>query len=125
MPARTPEEVHPQFMEAFNAGDLDALLAVYEPEASMVPEPGQVVTGAEAIRQILTGFLALKGTIAITTRTVVPAGELALVHGEWTLNGTGPDGQPLALAGRTSEVVRRQPDGTWRYVIDNPYSADR
>lgn len=124
MPAHTPEEVHRVFVEAFNAGDLDALLALYEPDARMVPEPGHVVAGAEAIRGVLAGFLATKGTIVLTTRTAVPAGELALLHGEWTLRGTGPDGQPLELAGRTAEVVRRQPDGSWRYVIDNPYSVD-
>ncbi len=51
-------------------------------------------------------------------------GDLALLHAEWTLKGTGPDGQAVELAGRTSEVVRRQTDGSWRYVIDNPYSVD-
>ena len=112
------------FVDSFNAGDLDGLMALYEQDAALVPQPGQIITGTEGIRNALTGLLALKGTIAINTRTVVPAGELALLHGEWTLKGTGPDGNAVELAGRASEVVRRQPDGSWRYVIDNPYSVD-
>jgi len=124
MPAREPRELHHVFAEALNAGDLDGLMALYEGNAAIVPEPGQVVTGSDNIRKVLSGFLALKGTIALHTRTVVRVGDLALLHAEWTLKGTGPDGQPVELAGRTSEVVRRQTDGSWRYVIDNPYSVD-
>jgi uncharacterized protein (TIGR02246 family) len=93
MPAREPQDVHRRFVESFNAGDLDALMALYEPSAAMIPEPGKLVSGADAIRSVLTQFLALKGTIALNTRTVAQAGELALLHGEWTLRGTGSDGR--------------------------------
>lgn len=122
MAAREPGEVQQEFVEAFNAGNRDALLALYEPGASFVSQPGQVVTGIDAIREVLGGFLAMKGTFTLNKQTVVPAGELALLHGEWTLRSTGPDGKALDMSMRSSEVVRRQPDGTWRYVIDNPYS---
>ena len=51
-------------------------------------------------------------------------GELALLQGEWHLDGTAPDGSPLELSARTAEVVRRQPDGSWLYVIDHAFGAD-
>lgn len=124
MAAREPKAVQQEFIEAFNAGNLDGLMGLYEPGASFVPQPGQVVTGTDAIREVLSGFLALKGTIALTKQTVVPAGDLTLLHGEWTLRGTGPDGKAFDMGMRSSEVVRRQPDGTWRYVIDNPHSFE-
>lgn len=124
MAAREPGQVQQEFVKAFNAGNVDALLALYEPGASFVPQPGKVVTGTDAIRDALGGFLALKGTIALTRQIVVPAAELALLHGEWSLRGTGPDGKPVEMSMRSSEVVRRQPDGTWRYVVDNPNSFD-
>jgi uncharacterized protein (TIGR02246 family) len=122
MAAREPKEVQQEFIEAFNAGNVAGLLALYEPGASFVAQPGQVVTGTDAIREVLGGFLAMKGTLALTKQTIVPAGDLALLHGEWTLRGTGPDGKAFDMSMRSSEVVRRQPDGTWRYVVDNPYS---
>jgi len=124
MPVRTPEEMHPAFAAAFNARDLDALLALYEEGAALTPQPGVVVTGHAAIREALGGFLGLNGPIAMTTKTIIPAGDLALLHAAWTLDGTGPDGTPVALAARSSEVIRRQADGTWRYILDNPYSVD-
>ena len=124
MPTHEPQDAHARFAAAYNAGDLEGLLALYEPDAAMVPEPGRVVAGTAAIREVLEGFLALRGTIALVTGTVVRAGDLALLHGTWTLQGTGADGSPVSLGGRTSEVVRRQADGSWRYVIDDPYSVD-
>jgi ketosteroid isomerase-like protein len=124
MPVRSPEERRPAFTAAFNARDLDALLELYEEGAVITPQPGLVVTGHAAIREALGGFLALNGPIAMATKTAIPAGELVLLHAEWTVDGTGPDGAPLALAARSSEAIRRQPDGTWRYIIDNPYSVD-
>jgi ketosteroid isomerase-like protein len=49
MPARRPEELHTLVCQAVNAGDIPAALALYEPNASFVVEPGKVVTGTEAI----------------------------------------------------------------------------
>jgi ketosteroid isomerase-like protein len=47
----------------------------------------------------------------------------ALLHSAWTLATTGPDGVPINMAGTTADVVRRQADGTWRFVIDNPWGS--
>ena len=121
MPAQTPEQVHRLFQEAFNAGDAEALMALYEPEAVLVVQSGQTVAGADQVREALGGFLALKGTITLTTKDVVQGGDLALMAGRWSLSGTGPDGQPVTLGGVTAEVVRRGADGGWRYVLDNPW----
>ena len=124
MAVRTPEDLHPAFVAAFNAGDLDALLALYEEGGVVTPQPGVVATGHAAIRAALGGFLSLRGVITMTTKTIIPAGDLALLHAAWTVDGVGPDGAPVALAARSSEVIRRQADGTWRYIIDNPFSVD-
>lgn len=123
MAVQQPEDMYGAFAAVFNAGDLDALVALYEPEALLVPEPGRTVRGHAAIREALQGFLALKGTMTIQPIAILTAGDLALTHGQWTLSATGPDGQPITLGGKTAEVLRRQPDGTWRLVIDNPYGS--
>ena len=41
------------------------------------------------------------------------------------LNCVGPDGKggPTVMGADTTEVIRRQPDGTWRYIIDDPYGG--
>jgi hypothetical protein len=51
------------------------------------------------------------------------AGEVDVL-GVRSFNGTGPDGEPVQLAARNADVLRRQGDGTWRFVIDNPWGTD-
>jgi uncharacterized protein (TIGR02246 family) len=121
MPATTPEQVHRLFEDTFNAGDLDGLMELYEANAALIAQPGSVARGSEQVRAALQGFLALKGRITLDTKLVVTVGDLAYLTNTWSLRGTGPDGNPVALGAMTAEVARRQADGTWRYVIDNAW----
>ena len=125
MPARTPQEAHTLFVEAFNAGDLDALFSLYEPDAVTLPGPDKPpVAGAQAIREALEGYLALKAKIELETKFVMEAAGLALLRSVWRMTGTDPEGKPFEMSHSGTEVVRRQPDGTWRYILDHPFGAD-
>jgi uncharacterized protein (TIGR02246 family) len=123
MPATTPEEVAQLWAESFTAGDLEALVELYEADATLVPQPGEVVTGVGAIREVLSALLATEPTFNLEVRKVLHTGDIALSFADWTLSGTGPDGEAIEMAAQTSDVLRRQDDGTWRFVIDNPYGS--
>ena len=124
MAAREPEEAQRFWAERFTAGDLEGLLALYEPNATLMPQPGQAVSGTAAIREALGGFLGLKPIFDLhPAKPAIRSGDLALLHSSWTLSGTGPDGSPLNLSGTTADVVRRQSDGTWLFAIDNPWGT--
>ena len=124
MGAGKPEEIHKLFSAAFNVGNLESLMALYEPEARLVPQPGQVSTGHDAIRHALLQFLELKGTIQIVTKYVIRGDGLALLSGQWHLKGTSEDGKVIEMNGKSAEVARRQPTGEWLLVIDHPFGAD-
>jgi uncharacterized protein (TIGR02246 family) len=119
-----PQDAHRQFEDAFNSGDLEALLALYTPDARLVTEAGNVVVGYDAIREELEGFFAVKGRMTVQTISAVQGGDIALLRAEWHLTGIGPDNQPVAASGKTSEVVQRQADGRWLYLIDNPHGSE-
>ena len=119
MPANKPEELMVLLGQALNSGDLEAAVALYDPEACVVPEPGTMVKGTAAIREVLTGFLAMKPTITAPPSQVIQTGDVAAVFNSWSLEGTGPDGSSVSLSGNSAEGVRQQSDGTWRYVIDS------
>lgn len=123
MPASSPREVLERFADAFAAQDLDGIMALYEPQAVLVAQPGTVVGGPAAIREALRGFLAPTSTFVSRVEGTLLAGEVALVSSRWMLRGTGPDGGRVELAGQTTDVVRRQPDGSWLFVIDNPWGV--
>ena len=123
MTARKPEDIDRLFAEALNAGNLDALVALYEPQAALMPSPDKLVTGSAAIRESLIAFLAGKPKISLTPRLVSQTGDLAVVTAKWELSVTGPDGKPATMTGQSVEVVRRQPDGRWLFAIDLPFGA--
>lgn len=117
--ANSPEQIHREFESAFNAGDMDGLLSLYEPDAALIPQPGALAEGVDEIKPALQAFLDLGGTISLDTKTVVTVGDLAYLSNRWSLTGTTPDGEQLEMGAVTAEVARRQGDGTWLYVIDN------
>jgi uncharacterized protein (TIGR02246 family) len=123
MPVQNPRELHQAWEKAYSEGDVDALVEFYEPDATVFPQPGSPATGHAAIREALVPFVALRGQMQLRTTAVIENGDLALVYGEWSLTGgTDPDGNPVTMEGRSTEIMRRQSDGSWRDVIDDPYS---
>ena len=123
MHARDPQELDRLFAQALNAGDLDALVALYEPQAALTPEPGKTAVGHAAIRGALAQFVAGKPRIEMSPRVIAQAGDLALVTARWKLAMTGPDGNPAEVAGQSLEVMRRQADGRWLFAIDEPFGV--
>ena len=127
MAARSPEEMVGDWEKMINAGDLEAVLAFYEPDAVAVlpkAEGGPVRGRDDGVRQVLEQFLALKPTFNNVLNRRTEAGEVALIVGDWSLEGTGPDGSPVTMNGRFRDVLHRQPDGSWLIAIDNPFGDD-
>jgi 8-oxo-dGTP diphosphatase len=122
MTARTPADCDRLFAEHVNAGDLDALVTLYEPECSLVQSDGGVAKGHAAIREVMQRLLAMRPAMRTEVTKVVQTGEdLAIVYNDWNLAAKRPDGTPIERAGKALEVVRRQPDGTWKFAIDDPF----
>lgn len=121
MSAHKPEECDLLLIEAIQQGDLDAAVDLYEPDASFVIAPGQVVTGHAAIREVLQTYSAAMATGQIDAVTVItsPDGSLAVTRTKGSMVVPGPDGKPVTTPLHSVEVVRKQPDGTWRFVIDD------
>jgi len=120
----TPRQVLASIVAGINSGDLDSLMPLYESDAAFVPQPGSLAHGAAGVSESLNAFIAMNGELDLEVTRVLEVDDLALVIGVWSFNGTGPDGEPVRLASRNADVLRRQPDGSWRFVIDNPWGTD-
>lgn len=100
---------------------MDAVAALYEPEATLVLEGGASATGHAAIREALSMFAAMRPRLSMNVVKVVRAGaDLAVLYNDWTLTAVDPDGTTRSDAGGAIEVVRLQADGTWRFAVDDP-----
>jgi ketosteroid isomerase-like protein len=112
-PAREPNDLGRFFVERANAGDLEGLVALYTPDAVLEFPAGELAVGTDAIRATFERMLA--------SRPQFQPGQQApaLICGDIALTSTKGAG-----GGVTAEVARRQPDGSWRWAIDQP-SIDR
>ena len=120
----TPKEFLKSYVEKFNAKNVSSLIDMYETDACFQVQPGQVVKGLRKnIRRSLQGFIDMNGNLQSNVKGVIQASNLALVNTEWLFSGTGPDGKPLNIDGKATDVLRQQSDGTWRIVIDNPWGS--
>src|SRR4051812_26698591 len=115
MMATSPHDLHPLWQEAFAQGDFDALLELYESDAVLLPRPGESpVSGKPAIREAMGGLHALGADVTFTRLEVVGGDDVAIVYATWVMRGgADPDGNPIDMAATATDVVRRQPDGTW------------
>jgi len=101
---------------AFATGDVDRVMATYEPSAAVVAQPGQPVAGDAALRAMFAEFIARGVNFTYGAHEVVVAGDTGLHLMSWT--APGPDGPMTALS---VAVLHRQPDGSWKMVIDHPF----
>ena len=123
MPAETPEQVTQLLADAFGSGDLEAALALYEPDATFFTGPGESITGIAAIREGFAAFVPTKPTLIIEAVVSAVVGDIALTQNKWTMKTLEPDGSPVEGTGISAEVLHRQADGSWKFLIDNPWGV--
>ena len=109
------QSLHAAVEDAFNRGDVDALVALYADDACMVEADGSVARGLDAIRATWEGFVSLGGTITMTTRHCVEVGDIALLSNAWQFSA-----ESMTFDSASAEVAQRGTDGVWRYIVDNP-----
>jgi uncharacterized protein (TIGR02246 family) len=106
---------------AVASGNIDAILTTYDANAAMVAQPGLTVAGTAALREVFKQFTAINPKITVVKQDLVQSGDTALHTYTWTLSGKTPDGHPIEQSGYSLIVLRKQKDGKWLIVIDNPF----
>jgi uncharacterized protein (TIGR02246 family) len=105
----SPGQVIERFASALSRGDLDGAMALYDPEATLAPRPGEQVTGLEGIRASLEQFAALKPSLTGDITKVLTAGDIALVMNRWRLTAGRHAGRDeRSQRGRSSPQRRRR-----------------
>jgi uncharacterized protein (TIGR02246 family) len=106
---------------AVAAKNMEAILETYSADAVMVGPRGERSVGTPALREAFKNFLAIDPKISVIKSDIVQAGDTALHTYEWTMTGKLPDGTPLQQGGLSIVVLRKQLDGRWLMVVDNPF----
>jgi uncharacterized protein (TIGR02246 family) len=117
--AESPEEVATLFMEYLDKGDLPGLVSLYAPHALFVPMPGTHLVGTTAIGEALQQMIDSGARLKLELREIRRVDDVALVSNTATLTTATPDVNPVTST--TTELLRRQADGGWVHVVDDPF----
>lgn len=108
---------------SFEAGDLDKVMQTYEAGQTIMFQPGEPVTDPDIARQGFEQFLAISPKFSYSGHEVIVQGDIAVHIAPWQMSGTDPEGKSVSADGLSVAVLRRQADGAWKMVIDNPYGS--
>jgi ketosteroid isomerase-like protein len=113
------EDAHATLAAAFNTGNVATVLNMYDFNGIIVPEPGKPVSGKEKFEEAIKAILSIKGKMEIKTVYCLQTGNLAVGRSEWNIT----DGSEVKVSAKGIEVMKQQPDGTWKIVIDHAFGA--
>jgi len=114
-----PEGVIPSLVKRFNSGKVEAMMALYAPEAVVIAKDGRTITDRTEIAAQFQGDMSFGLPLKANVRHVFVSDDTAQIVVDWSIDGKGPDGKDVHLGGSASDIVRRGADGCWRYIIDN------
>ncbi|MBU2510688.1 ketosteroid isomerase family protein [bacterium] len=105
--ANDPNDLEKYFVERANAGDVEGLVALYERNAVLVDSNGEIAKGLNQIREFFVKFLASRPQFEPSNQAAAICSEdIALTSSN------------LSNGDVTAEIARRQPDGSWLWVVD-------
>ena len=115
-----PEDWPRQFEDQLNAGDLNGVMALYEPEARFVTRTGERLVGGNAIRKVLGGLIEAKTQFHSRVVRAVIVGEITQLYTDFEGRTEDDSGKTVPVHAKAIEVLRRQPDGGWKLIMGDP-----
>lgn len=117
----SPQQVSDAFAAALAQGDVDAAVALWAEDASILTANGERLHGREAVASALRTLAGNGTAVRIELLRTILADNAALGLGYLTLSGTGPDGEPFSQRSSSAVIYSRGSDGRWRIAIDSPW----
>ena len=95
-------------------------MTLYGPEAHFVNKPGEALVGHDAIRKVLGGLIEAKTQFRSRVVRAVTVDDIAQLYTDFEGTRVDSSGKTVAVHNNAIEVLRRQPDGTWKLLMGDP-----
>ncbi|WP_420570841.1 YybH family protein [Kordia sp.] len=107
--------------EAFQNKDIDTVMACYEPNAVIVFEPESPISDTHILREMFTKMSMVNPIFTYSGHEVFITGNIATHIAPWTMTAKAPDGTEIKQSGLSVAVLRKQKNGQWLMILDNPH----
>lgn len=107
---------------AFENKNIDEVMACYEPKAVVVFEPESPVSDTNVLREMFTGMSMANPVFTYSGHEVFLSGNIATHIAPWEMTAKAPDGTEIKQSGLSVTVLRKQENGTWLMILDNPHA---
>jgi ketosteroid isomerase-like protein len=121
MKQETPFVLIERLRKARAEGDIAAVVGCHEPTSLVVVEPGKVLSGTEVIREFNEHVMKL--SIMFEQSTIIEADGVAIHYSRWSREKIS-NGMITVSTGVTTDLLRRQQDGSWLLCLDNPWGIE-
>jgi len=108
---------------SFEGADIPAVMSTYEPGAVVMFQPGEAVANEAQLEEMFSAMSGTKPKFSYSGHEVIVNNDIAIHISPWSMTATGPDGKPIVQDGLSVSVLRKQEDGQWKLVIDNPHGS--
>jgi|GEM_PF-416330 Ketosteroid isomerase homolog len=120
---REPHLMNEIFVKAYNSGDVSNINLLFEKDAVVVRPNGSVIQGVDAYTQEHQNLVKIGGVMTSINKSCIIHNDIALLNAEWEIKTKNEQGEPITISSVSTEIVRKQSDGSWLYIVDNPFSA--
>jgi len=113
------DKFYDAWQERFNAWDIEGMVDLYVSDVAYINPDGKELKGKAGVRADFESVFPLKPLVDLGNRRHVVYRDIALTTNHWKLRLTNPDGTHQHLTGGGIEVIRKEADGGWRFIIDD------
>ena len=119
-----PDEAEEYFMDCIREGNLKNAMSCFDQEAVYMDKDGNAISGLDNIEKVMANLCKMKPDIKIYKHKNIPVGnDLMYRLDKWTLTATDPQGNPIKMQGASANIMRKNADGVWLWLVDNPFAA--
>ena len=118
-----PSEAVKYFRHCILTGDLAGALSCFDKDATYIERDGREIKGLDNIEKSMDHLCKWKPDIKGSRHKVTIVGDLAVWADAFTLKAFTPDGNPLEMNGATACLMKRNENGIWLWLVDNPFAG--
>jgi uncharacterized protein (TIGR02246 family) len=115
-----PEDWPRLFVQHLNSGDLEAVAALYAPNARFLAGSGETIVGRDQIRDVLARMIRSKTKLQSRVIKAISADDVAVLYTDFEGATMDASEKTMDLRHNAVEVLRRQPNGCWKLIVGDP-----